>query len=197
MSAGDSGVRERFDGMRRVAALKPHGTRARYVAGRCRCMLCRAANSRYSVYRDHARRQAGDERQIVSAARARAHIVTLSKKGVGYKTVADVANVAETIVFAIRSGRRKQVRKNTATAILSVTAALIADRALVDAGPTWEIIRGLIEDGYSKTQLAAWLGSKAKVPALQIGALKCTAAMALRVEKLAAEIAAGKRRRDR
>lgn len=156
MSAAADLTRARIDAILRAAAQRPHGTRARYVAERCRCLLCRAANSRYSV-----------------------------------------ARVAISVVARIRSGDRSRIRKNTEERILAVDRSIVADHALVDAAPVWNAIGELLADGYTKTQLAAWLGSKAKTPTLQIGKVRCTAAMALRMQKLVAEIAAGKRRRDR
>jgi hypothetical protein len=73
---------ERIGAIRPTAAQSPHGTRARYVAAWCRCLLCRAANSRYNCDRDVAKR-AGDYRGLVSAQEARDHILALGKKGSG------------------------------------------------------------------------------------------------------------------
>ena len=75
-------AQERIAAIRRTAAQSPHGTRARYIAARCRCLLCRAAASRYECERDAARR-AGDYRGLVSAQEARDHILALGKKGSG------------------------------------------------------------------------------------------------------------------
>ena len=49
-----------------LAAGKPHGTRIRYVGG-CRCLPCRAANSRYESERQAARKL-GDWNGLVDAA---------------------------------------------------------------------------------------------------------------------------------
>jgi hypothetical protein len=51
----------RLAAVKATCAQKAHGTRARYVGGRCRCMLCRAANSRYQSGRAQA--QANGERE--------------------------------------------------------------------------------------------------------------------------------------
>jgi hypothetical protein len=75
-----------------LSATKPHGTRLKYMGG-CKCMLCRAANSRYETERAVARKN-GDWNGIVDARAARRHILKLSKAGVGYKSVADAASVA-------------------------------------------------------------------------------------------------------
>src|SRR6516165_6198001 len=93
-------AQERIAAIRPTAAQSPHGTRARYVAARCRCLLCRAAASRYECERD-ARRRAGDYRGLVSAQEARDHILALGKKGIGYRSVAAAASVARSIVAQI------------------------------------------------------------------------------------------------
>jgi len=93
-----------LDSLRSAAVLsidKPHGTRLKYMGG-CKCMLCRAANSRYEAERGVARKN-GDWNGIVDARAARRHILKLSKAGVGYKSVADAASVAHTVVA--RSGQ--------------------------------------------------------------------------------------------
>ena len=74
-----------------LSATKPHGTRLKYMGG-CKCMLCRAANSRFETERAVARKN-GDWNGIVDARAARRHILKLSKAGVGYKSVADAASV--------------------------------------------------------------------------------------------------------
>jgi len=51
----------------------PCGTRAKYMGARCRCMLCRAANSRYETGRLAARKN-GDWNGLVPADRARRHL---------------------------------------------------------------------------------------------------------------------------
>ena len=69
-----------------------HGTRRRYLGG-CRCVPCRAANSRYSTERAAAQR-AGDWRGFVPATLVLDHIKTLSKSGVRYKAIAAAAGLA-------------------------------------------------------------------------------------------------------
>lgn len=156
-----------FEPIQQAASKREHGTRARYVGGRCRCLQCRAANSRYSTERDHARR-IGDYRELVDAKPARLHLSKLSRIGIGYKTVAEGAKVSINVIAKIRSGERKQIRRDTETRILAVTKqnAPLGDRSLVDSEPTWKLLDKLLTRGYSKTQLAAWLGMKA--PSLQI-----------------------------
>jgi hypothetical protein len=174
--------------------IKAHGTRASYEAG-CRCLRCRAAKSRYNSERESARRK-GDTRDLVDAAAARAHIRKLSKVGVGYKSVADAAGISHTTAMLIRSGERTQLRQSTERRILAVDKSAIADRSLVPAGPSWKLLNQLIDEGYTRVQLAKWLGSKAKTPSLQLRQDYCTAKTALKVHRMFQALQAGKLRRD-
>ncbi|MCL5743767.1 MAG: hypothetical protein M1541_07545, partial [Acidobacteria bacterium] len=146
----------------------------------CKCMLCRASNSRYEAA-CAVRRREGITNRYVSAEAARAHLERLSTMGVGYKSVADSAGVARSIVSAIKYGWRRQIREETERRILSVDACAIADRALVSAGPTWQLIDELLRDGYTKQQLARWMGYPRT---LQFRRTSVTALTASRVERL-------------
>jgi hypothetical protein len=161
-------------------AERPHGTRLRYLSG-CRCTPCRAANSRYETARAAARK-AGDWRGLVDAGPARAHLVRLSRCGVGYKSAADAAGVARSVVAKVLSGDRCQVRAHTSRRLLAVTEDARADASTVPAGPTWRRIKQLLEEGYTKARLARELG--AQRPALQLGRARVLARTALRVELL-------------
>jgi len=170
--------------VKEAGARKPHGTRARQRATGCDCLPCRAAASRYETQRVRARRE-GDWNGIVKAAKARQHILALSRKGVGYKQVAAASGVARTIVFEIRRGKRKNCRARTERLILAVDTSCRGDMALIDAAPTWRLIGLLLRDHYfAKSQLAKALGSRAREPSLQINREKVTARTALRVRLL-------------
>jgi len=171
-----------LDSLRSAADLsldKPHGTRLKYMGG-CKCMLCRAANSRYETERAVARKN-GDWNGIVDARAARRHILKLSKAGVGYKSVADAASVAHTVVAEIRAGRRLRIRQRTERSILAITKTAYAGGALIDADPTWKKINTLLDEGFTKSELARRLGSK--TPALQFGHFEVTAKTAARVDR--------------
>lgn len=176
----------------RTAATVPHGRRARYVAG-CRCLLCSAANSRYNSQRERAK-AAGEDNPLVSSAAARAHLLALSAGGVGYKAAADAAGVARSIVGQIRTGRRPNIRKDTERRLLAVDASCRGDATLIDARPTWKILKRLFDDGYTKRQLAEWMGLKHTI---QFRRDRITARNAARVERLVRLLEAGKLRRDR
>lgn len=158
---------------------KPHGTRLRYMAG-CKCTPCRAANSRYETMRSAARKK-GNWNGIVPARKARKHILKLSRLGIGYKTVADIAGLAGSTVFKVRSGERKNLRAESERAILAIDEKALPDSALVSAKTTWIRINWLLNQGFTIKELAKRLGYK--TPALQINKKTVTAKTALKVKQ--------------
>lgn len=178
-----------------LAADKPCGTRVRYGAG-CRCAACRRANTDYERGRAAARAR-GERNGLVSAERARAHLAALSAAGVGRRTVADAAMVAESIVGKVIDGQRRQIRAQTERRILAVTVDAAADRAYIDGAATWQLLDELIACGYSRARLASEMAGR-KVAALQLGRERVTvrnAERARRVYELLryADIAASRR----
>ena len=163
-----------------LALGKPCGIRIKYMGG-CRCLPCRAANSRYETER-LAMRKMGLTNRIVSADEARVHLARLSRRGVGYKTAADVAGVARSVVAKITSGERVRIREETERSILAVTPDAARGRALVNARPTWRRIDWLLEHGARKAWIAKALGYR--VHALQLNRRKVTAENARRVRQL-------------
>jgi hypothetical protein len=161
-------------------AERPHGTRLRYISG-CRCVPCRAANSRYETERLAARKR-GEWNGIVCSDRARAHLLALSGAGVGRRAVGEASGVAITVIQQVRSGRRPQIRAATERRILAVDRQALADGARVPAGPTWRRVRELLAEGYTKARIARELG--AQKPALQLGRRRVLAITAVRVERL-------------
>ena len=61
--------------LKQRGAERPHGTRLRYISG-CKCVPCRAANSRYETGRLRARRE-GDWNGYVDAATSREWLILL------------------------------------------------------------------------------------------------------------------------
>lgn len=163
-----------------LAQGKPHGLRIRYMGG-CRCLPCRAANSRYECDRAAARRR-GEGGQIVLAHRARLHLHKLSAAGVGRRTVSELAGVGKTVIAEIKSGRASWIRATTERAIMAVACKAAPPATKVDARPTWRLIERLLEEGYTKGFIAQQLG--AKRPALQLQRDRVTKANALKVERI-------------
>lgn len=172
-----------------LAAKHAHGTRVRYVTG-CKCMLCRAANSRYETERAKARAN-GDWNGIIPAVRARRHLKMLAKHGIGRRLVQDISGVANSALQEIKNGSKRNIRARTERRILAVTIDARASRTLVKAGPVWAQINRLLREGFTQTELARRLGSRAKVPALQLNGRVVTAQNAMRVERLHSIVMAG------
>src|SRR6185437_1553401 len=105
---------------------------------------------------------------LVDAARARDHLARLSRRHVGYKTVADAACVSITVVAKICSGEKRKIRAQTAKRILEVDFGARADGTTVPAGPTWKLLNKLLERGWTRQDLARGLGSKAAIPSLRL-----------------------------
>lgn len=170
-----------LNGMRTHAELsRGCGTRLQYMAG-CRCYQCRTANSAYERGRIAARK-AGDYNGIVSAKKARQHILKLRKQGVGRKAVYAASDVALSILRAISNGKKKQIRARTERKILAVTSACREDGALIPAAPTWRLVEQLRAEGFTKLRIARELGQKGS--GLQLGKKLITARNAARVERL-------------
>jgi hypothetical protein len=170
---------------------RSHGTRLRYISS-CRCVPCRAANSRYESHRRAARLR-GEWEGLVDAAPVRAHLQRLSRHGVGYKSVAVACDVSRTVLAAVKNGRRRKVRAGTARKVLAVDAGAAAAKALIDGRPTWRLINELLSEGFTKQELARRLGSRAKAqpPKLQIRRDRITAATAARVRRFYDVVMAG------
>lgn len=169
-----------------LSANRPHGDRLRYIGG-CRCDACRKANSTYERDRQAARK-AGDWNGIVSAESARKHLKKLSRQGVGRRSVQAATDIADTILSAIRSGKKKQIRARTERLILAVTADLKGDATKVPAGPTWALIEQLLAAGFTKAYIALQLGRKS--PALQLNKVSVTLRNEAAVKRLHARLMA-------
>lgn len=139
-----------------------HGDRVRYTRDRCRCRPCRDAASAYERHRT--RQRAYGRPAYVSAARARMHLLHLSRQGMGWKRVALAAGLSPSVVNKLlygepRRGRApsKRIRAATEQKILSVTLQL-AGGTRVPAEPTWRLVRGLVAAGYPFTWIAGQIG---------------------------------------
>lgn len=162
-----------------LAQGKDHGQRIRYMGG-CHCMLCRAAASRYECMRAAARK-AGDWNGLISADRARKHLLRLSRSGVGRRSVAAACDVSQTVIFDVKSGRKKQIRARTERKILAVTRDAVGGNTIVKGDRTWRLIRRLLSEGFTKAELARRLGYASA--AIQIHREQITARNAVRVER--------------
>jgi len=159
-----------------------HGSRSRYTGG-CRCAPCRAANTAYTRARARAKVY-GRTNRLLPVARVVRHLQALQRAGVGLPAIGAAAGVNDRTLAKILRGRRLHVREDTAKKILAVTDDAGSDRALVDAAPTWRLLNELIEEGYTRTDIARGLGCTATRPDLKIGKTQVRAETAVRVERL-------------
>jgi hypothetical protein len=132
----------------------------------CRCRDCTTAAVIYEKQRQ--RRVARGERPYQDNTEAREHLLWLSANNVGSRAVSRQTGIGRTAIERIRRGEITRSRPETIEKIMSVGTHKRAGGALVDAAPTWRLIDDMLRYGFTKTYIAARLGSTAKRPALQI-----------------------------
>lgn len=104
---------------------RPHGTRAKYVLERCRCEDCRRANREYEqqrALRKLRQRWGAAPPDFVPANEARDHLRWLSSVGVGTRRVCKQTGLSRTTLQRVKHERRGRVKRETAEAILGVSA---------------------------------------------------------------------------
>lgn len=166
--------------MRGVARTQPypHGTRARYGHGGCRCSDCLEANYRYEKRR--VIRNFWGRNPWVDASPVRVHVRSLmaphqgSREGIGYRRIARLAGVNREVVRRLlygagEHGPSKRLHKDNAAKLMTVKPVhrLRAPGATVDAGPTLRIVECMYAHGISKRRMAVLLGVVAH--GIQIG----------------------------
>jgi hypothetical protein len=149
--------------------------------GGCKCVPCRAANSRYESERLRARRN-GDWNGYVPARAASRHLRSLSRVGIGRGTVSDISGVSQSTVCAVKNGRQKNIRARTERMIFLVTKDAMTAARIIPAGPTWAKVRQLLREGFTKGEIAVRIGNKMR--ALQINPCRVTAETAARIARL-------------
>lgn len=163
-------------------SVRPHGERLRYIAG-CRCVPCRAANSRYETEARRRRLIRGWSNRIVPADRARAHILRLSRAGVGMLAVAAAAHVPRSSVSAIRYRQKLKCREATLRKILAVTTKSASRGGQrIPAGPTWKLIDELLSRGWAKAAIAEAIGQPRR--SLQLSRVSVTRRNAEKVRQV-------------
>lgn len=110
-----------------------HGSAPSFRAG-CRCVPCRSV--------------------VVDASAARAHLLTLQGKGVGYRHAARLSGISRRIVNEIRSGRRQRIAISTEQAITGITRPTLARGARVNAYEARKKLRTLLAEGFTLEDLA-------------------------------------------
>jgi hypothetical protein len=96
--------------------------------------------------------------------------------------VSAASDVAVTTICLIRSGAKRRIRARSSRRILAVDRNAVAGAGLVDARGTWQKIKQLLEEGFTKGGIAVRLGCKMR--ALQIRDDFIWARTAMRVDRL-------------
>ena len=144
-----------------------HGTRAAYVADRCRCEPCRAANRGD----EHERRRAiayGRWQPYVDAEPARAHLQRLRARGIGLNQIAHLAGVAPSTLTRLAARNTTNgasttglIRAEPARRILAVPVPDChsdhAPGSLVDATGSRRRLQALVAIGWTQTDVARHL----------------------------------------
>jgi len=158
--------------------MREHGTRTKSVTDKCRCDLCRKANTDY--YHQDKYNLAP---KFVQAARTRNHIAELRAAGVGKRAIADTAKVSLSAIMKIAAGQVKQIKPETEAAICGVTARAVANHGTVDIAPTLRHIDTLTARGWTRKGIARAIGN-GNEHALQIPADRIIARRARAIEQL-------------
>jgi hypothetical protein len=87
-----------------------------------------------------------------------------------------------------------RIRASTERRILATDAACAGTNTLVPSRPSWKLIDELLDRGYSKAQIAQWLGYKTRAIQIKRGGLM-TAGLASRVERMYRLVESGRLRR--
>lgn len=124
--------------------------------------------------------------RLVPARAVRLHLLELRRRGVGYVAVSAACDLSTRTLCSIVTGATTFVHPTTRDRVLSVTADATADGACVPAAPTWALIAELLEEGFTKQQIARRLHPSAV--SLQLGRERVRAATALRVKRLHREL---------
>lgn len=115
--------------------------------------------------------------ELISAKKARRHLIELGKKGVGLKSVHAACGIATSVLWRIFDGSVKRTRRRNEARILAVGLEAARGTAKIDGRETHRLLDALVGCRlYAKTWLARELGSTAKIPALQISRSRPTVA---------------------
>lgn len=134
-----------------------HGTRNAYVLDRCRCRACRDAAATYE--RRRAKDRAYGRDAYVDATPVRDHVHHLQARGMGWKRIADAANLERSVVWKLLYGDptrgqtpTKRVMPKTRDALLAVNLDL-APGLTIDGTGTRRRLQALVTLGWSISEL--------------------------------------------
>lgn len=130
-----------------------HPSRSSYLTG-CRCAPCTRANADYQEQRRQ-RIAAGHVPDVhVDARPARMHLLDLQRLGVGIDSIASAADVHQTAVMAVRSGRRRRIRQSTLRKLLAVDVGCRLDGVRISSRRTLQLIEEMARKGFTKLAIS-------------------------------------------
>jgi len=141
---------------RRRQRLKLCGTAASYVRG-CRCEKCRAAMTRYSRHRAKARKD-GDYRGWVPGEPVREHILKIVEAGGSLNVLGRLANLTHSYLQGIKTGWRRNIRADRASAILSWPIDTVVGEKRIPTKPVRVHVETLAQQGITLSRIAETTG---------------------------------------
>lgn len=144
-------------------AVHHHGTRDAYIADRCRCPSCTAANARWNNQR---RRDIVMNRwkPYVDAAAVREHLLLLRKAGIGIDRIVGRSGVSRSTVQRLlaqggdHNVTHRRVRPDIAQRLMALDAGDAGLDVLVDADATRRRFTDLANAGHGVRDIAHRLG---------------------------------------
>lgn len=153
-----------------------HGTRTAYTHHKCRCDDCRRANREYNLVRDRKARAIAygiaipDPSTYVDSTEVRAHLVWLSERGIGRRTVSDLTGVSMASILAIKNGTRQKCLRRSAELIMAVNLSQRPQNAHIDATRSLNQVADLVARGWTKRKIAQILTGNEGALSLQLNA---------------------------
>ena len=126
---------------------QPHSTRQSYQGG-CACLPCRSANAVYAHGRAHATSPGWGHPDA-----ARAYLLALQAKGIGYRQAAHLSGISATTIKAIRVGERTRILTRHHDAILAIPPYPAMGQR-ISSKRAKHLLRSLTGEGYTLEDIA-------------------------------------------
>ena len=121
---------------------------------------------------------------IVSSDAARKHILKLAHAGVGSRSISAASDVGRSLIQKLKRGDAPRIRAEVERRILAVTPEKARGAGnLVNAKPTWSRINRLMDEGFTKREIARRMGYRSPAIPLNPKRKLITAASAMRYER--------------
>ena len=128
-----------------------HGTTTSYTKGKCRCEICQEAWRAYQ--RQYMRERYHGQLRLVPIAEARAHVRALLRSGMKQTAIARASGVDRMVIRRIVRGDRKQIRRQTSSALLGVPFDAAPMGATNFAAPAQLLIEEMHRAGVTNAEI--------------------------------------------